>query len=138
MDQEVCKIWNTQILKKAFDLYVEQGLVKEGLEFNLSNPLISESVMQEAESQEESESVKSNEIVVEYSNLTRQSLQDMIPFTFKLLWDGSLSPMSALYPESAQANMTTKLFVEILFGLRVDTQNDEEPQVTLLHGSETE
>ena len=50
MDQEVCKIWNTQILKKAFDLYVEQGLVKEGLEFNLSNPLISESVMQEAES----------------------------------------------------------------------------------------
>jgi len=60
----------------------------------------------------------------------------MIPQTFKLLWDGSLSPMGT--SDSIQASMTNKIFVESLLDLRISSQNDEEPQVTLLHGSETE
>ena len=71
--------------------------------------------------------MKSNEIVVEYSSLTQQALNEMANVTFKLLWDGSLSPISAHHPDSAQANLSTKLFVETLFDLRVSSQNDDEP-----------
>lgn len=58
----------------------------------------------------------------------------MISQTFKLLWDGSLSPSH----DSVGISPTNKQFVEALLELRVTTQNDDEPPVTLLHGPETD
>jgi hypothetical protein len=61
----------------------------------------------------------------------------LIPETFKLLWDGALSPLTSA-SDSISCGLTNKLFVEKLLDLRVSTQNDDEPPVTLLHGPETE
>jgi hypothetical protein len=83
--------------------------------------------------------VKSTDVVLEYSDATREDLQALIPSTFKLLWDGTLSPLPpSVTADSAHALLTNKLFVERLLDLRVNSQNDDEPPVTLLHGSETE
>jgi hypothetical protein len=48
---------------------------------------------------------------------TRDQLISMIPQTFKLLWDGSLSPSH----DSVGISPTNKLFVEVLLDLRVST-----------------
>lgn len=124
----VSEAWNNHVLKKAFESLVSKGVIEEGQEFSLENPLLADSVIHNTvEEAEAGEAVKPNEIVVEFSSHTRQTLCDMANVTFKLLWDGSLSPLSAHYPDSAQANLSTKLFTETLFDLRVASQNDDEP-----------
>jgi hypothetical protein len=61
--------------------------------------------------------VKNDDIVIEYMGETRDQLISMIPQTFKLLWDGSLSPSH----DSVGISPTNKLFVEALLDLRVST-----------------
>lgn len=58
----------------------------------------------------------------------------MLNRSYKLLWDGSLSP----HPGDQATSLTNKLFVEQLLDMRIATQNDDEPPVTLLHAPETE
>lgn len=65
---------------------------------------------------------------------TGDLLLQMLQQSFKLLWDGSLSPSN----DAAAISPSNKQFVEALLDLRVTTQNDDEPPVTLLHGIETD
>jgi hypothetical protein len=80
-----------------------------------------------------------SDVILELGEDTRQLLFAAIPEAFKLLWDGSLSPYCGPIVEgSLEGQKTNKRFTERLLDLRVQSQNDEEPQVTLLHGPETQ
>jgi hypothetical protein len=80
------------------------------------------------------------DIILEFSEETRHILlEQTLPLSFKLLWDGSLSPYTGpLVEGSLEGQKTNKRFTERLLELRVASQNDDEPQVTMLHGPETE
>lgn len=51
-----------------------------------------------------------------------------------MFWDGSVS----LFQETACSSQNNKDFLTTLLDVRTNTEQDEEPPVTLFHGSETE
>jgi hypothetical protein len=57
-----------------------------------------------------------------------------IKSSFKVFWDGSIS----LFKEAVLASSNNKNLVQALLNVRSETNNDEEPPVTLIHGHETE
>lgn len=75
---------------------------------------------------------------MEFSDETKSQLLQIIPNSFKLIWDGTLSPLGPIFQDSYFINTINKRFVESLHDLRLQTMEDVEPQVTLLHGPETE
>jgi hypothetical protein len=78
------------VLKKAFE--AAKGDTDE--EFSLAHPYVADSVIHYAQEEdaEGAEGIKPTDIVIEYSTQSRQTLRNMVNATFKLLWDGSLSP----------------------------------------------
>ena len=78
--------------------------------------------------------IHEDEYVLEFGHLTRTQIQREIEASFKLFWDGSISP----FKDAVLASETNKIVVSKLLDLRLRTANDEEPPITLLLGSETE
>lgn len=62
------------------------------------------------------------------------SLQKALKTTFKIFWDGSIS----LFQETAFSSTNNKDFLTTLLDVRTNTEQDQEPPVTLIHGSESE
>lgn len=54
--------------------------------------------------------------------------------SFKVFWDGSIS----MYPQTALSSSNNKTFMNKLLDVRQESEQDLEPPVTLIHGSETE
>jgi hypothetical protein len=52
--------------------------------------------------------LKADEVIIDFSDETRNQLFIMLNRSFKLLWDGSLSP----HPNDPAASLTNKIFVE--------------------------
>jgi len=71
---------------------------------------------------------------LEFGEKTMVMLEQAIDNSFKLFWDGSIS----LFKQCVLASQNNKRFVQHLQDARTKTIDDEEPPVTLLHGSETE
>lgn len=143
-------LWN-DIVKETYGKLCEQGVIDPEREPSyLEHPATGRSVLQHMEEAEAHHSegepaetvhdeVKTHELIIEFAEETKHHITSLIPTTFKLLWDGTLSPMPPASAEnSAYAQLTNKHFVETLLDVRVSSQNDDEPPVTLLHGSETE
>lgn len=61
--------------------------------------------------------VKSDELVIDFAEDTRNQYFKMLHRSFKLLWDGSLSP----HPEDAHSHITNKAFVEALLDMRLQS-----------------
>jgi hypothetical protein len=61
-------------------------------------------------------------------------LIDAVKCSFKLFWDGCIT----VYQETAKSSTNNKDFLNALLELRTETDQDEEPPVTLIHGYNTE
>lgn len=72
--------------------------------------------------------------LLQYGPKTLHMLQEACKTTFKLFWDGSVS----LFQETACSSQNNKDFLTTLLDVRTNTEQDQEPPVTLFHGSETE
>lgn len=74
------------------------------------------------------------EYLLGYGPKTLNALTNAVKTSFKVFWDGSIS----MYMDTALSSVNNKDFLNALLEIRTDTQNDEEPPVTLIHGAETE
>jgi len=74
------------------------------------------------------------EYLLQYGPKTLAALKNAIRTSFKLFWDGSIS----IYQETALSSTNNKEFLTTLLEMRTNTEHDEEPPVTLIHGAESE
>lgn len=72
--------------------------------------------------------------VICYGPITIEYIQQAVSESFKLFWDGSVS----LYLDTILSAKNNKDVLNTLLETRSQTNDDEEPPVTLLHGYETE
>lgn len=100
----VARLWN-ELVKHYYTQLCEKGEIDPDNDHAYNHhPLTMNSLLHtevQAEGSEEeqhhSDEVKQGELILEYSEHTRTQLLEMIPATFKLFWDGSLSPQSEAY-----------------------------------------
>jgi len=71
---------------------------------------------------------------MQYGPKTLAMLHQAIKSTYKIFWDGSIS----LFQETAHSSQNNKDFLTTLLDTRTNTEQDDEPPVTLIHGNETE
>jgi hypothetical protein len=76
----------------------------------------------------------SDEYLLQYGPKTLAALQQAVRTSFKLFWDGSIS----MYQETTHSSTNNKDFLSTLLEVRTNSDQDEEPPVTLIHGAETE
>ena len=91
-------------------------------------------VPQPEEQKDEFMTVSERDFVLQFGPKTVDTLLDIVESSFKLFWDGSI----AMFNSTAQSSTNNKQFLKTLFDMRVNTQEHQEPPVTLLHGVETE
>ena len=117
-------------MKQVYTKFCERGVINAELEVGFEeHPLTSRSLLPVEEEELKSDrgedqtvtndEIKHTELILEFSDDTRQQLLNVIPSTFKLLWDGNLSPLTPT--DSTHSTLTNKLFVESLLELRVST-----------------
>ena len=87
-----------------------------------------------AETKERVVLLNPEEYLLGYGPKTLSALKNAIKTSFKVFWDGSIS----MYMDTALSSANNKDFLNALLEIRTDTQHDEEPPVTLIHGAETE
>jgi 3-phosphoglycerate kinase len=89
---------------------------------------------QESNTKEKVVLLNPEEFLLQYGPKTLNNLKEAIVTSFKLFWDGSIS----MYQDTAFSSTNNKEFLTALLDMRTNTEQDEEPPVTLIHGSETE
>jgi len=78
--------------------------------------------------------LNSAEILLQFGPETMNDLLRLIGSSFKMFWDGSIS----LYKDTSLSSTNNKEFLNKLLDVRVVSEQDQEPPVTLIHGLETE
>ena len=75
----------------------------------------------------------SGEYLLQFGPDTLAELLQYVGHSFKIFWDGSIS----LYNTTVQSSTNNKDFLNKLLDVRMHSENDQEPPVTLIHGIET-
>jgi len=75
----------------------------------------------------------SGEYLLQFGPETMSELLHYVSHSFKLFWDGSIS----LHKDTALSSTNNKDFLNKLLDVRMHSENDYEPPVTLIHGQET-
>ena len=74
------------------------------------------------------------EFLIQFGPTTLADVVNQISHSFKLFWDGSIS----LFRDTTLSSTNNKDFLNRLLDVRMHSENDQEPPVTLIHGNETE
>lgn len=75
-----------------------------------------------------------DEFLLQYGPDTMKELSHLISHSFKVFWDGSIS----LYKDTMSSSTNNKEFLNTLLDTRMQSDQHQEPPVTLIHGQETE
>lgn len=78
--------------------------------------------------------MNADEVMLQYGPETISELSHLLKHSFKVFWDGSIS----LYKDTVSSSTNNKEFLNQLLDVRMHSNDDQEPPVTLIHGVETE
>lgn len=62
------------------------------------------------------------------------AIVDVINSSFKVFWDGAI----CLYTDTVRSSSNNRDFVNALLEMRTESEQDQEPAVTLIHGAHSE